>query len=756
MKLICTRPFLFILSLFVSFQSFSNQITVCSSSCNHSTIAAAVAAASAGDTIVISGTITESNIIVSKNLTFLGQGMYATIVQGSATRGAAAHRVFRIGNGASVTFRDLTVQHGREGTSDPAGYNSSGGAFLIDGTNTTLTLVNVDVKDNDNGSTSGGAGGAIGLFGTSTVLNLYNCRVEGSTSPTSAGALYLSATNGVVDAKNTVFDNNVATSGSGGAIFLGGTISSTYSNCTFSNNKANGNNSGGAVYGNSAYPVFTNCTFVGNTATTQGGALRVGPATLTNCTFYQNTATTLGGAIFRSGTNVNPLVVVNCTIYGNSGSAGGGVYYNSTANNINLVNSVLASNTGGDLYVANSSNLTVNQQNYVGSAAFGTGSASFAYTSGALNITTPLASNGGLTQTLSVGTGSVLINNGASSVSGITIPAKDQRNYNRSGSVDIGSFDAAASDALSIYYTQLGNATSAANRVLSATIADATAGIPTSGAFLPRIYFRKNSGAWQSAAGTLAAGTSNSGTWDFTIDHVTMGGVAQGDVISYFVTAQDNSSGSFAKSNLSGLVAADVTAVATAPTPDVYTVTLSTLPIKLLSFEAAKQGGNNVLLTWKVMEEEDADSYEVLRSNNHNSHFRSIATVPAKGLSSYSVTDKNISGTVYYQLKNKTKNGVVTYSKVISVTTGETLSVQLRPNVVTTDHAVLSVTSSTSAQAVYVVVDLAGREVLKRSIGLQTGHNNITVPLQQVGKGQYFLQLFVGNAKPQTLPFIRN
>lgn len=594
------------------------------------------------------------------------------------------------------------------------------------------------------------------MFGTNTNLNLYNCRVEGSVSPTSAGAFYLSATNGVVNAKNTVFDNNVATSGSGGAIFLGGTINSTYSNCTFSNNKANGaTNSGGAVYGNSALPVFTNCTFVGNTAGNQGGALRVGPATLTNCTFYQNTATAQGGAIFRSGTNVNPLIVVNCTIYANSGSAGGGVYYNSTANNINLVNSVLASNTGGDLYVNNSANLTVNQQNYVASSSFGTGSASFAYTSGTLNITTPLASNGGLTQTLAVGAGSVLINNGASSVSGLSIPLKDQRNYNRSGSVDIGAYDAAASDALSISYTQLGNATSATNRTLSVAIADATNGIPTSGSFVPRIYFKKNSGAWYSVAGTLASGTTNNATWDFTIDNALMGGVVNGDVISYFVTAQDNSSGSFAKSNLIGLVAADVTAVATAPTPDVYTITLSTLPIKLLGFEATKEGGNNVLLTWKVDEENDAASYEILRSNT-NSNFKTIATVPAKGLSSYSLTDKNVGGTVYYQLKSKTKNSQASFSKVISVSFEDKLFMQLTPNIVTTDHAVLSVTTSKAAQAVYVVVDMTGREVIRKTTALQPGNNSITIPLNQVGRGQYFLQFSLGNAVPQTISFIRN
>ncbi|HEU4901766.1 MAG TPA: choice-of-anchor Q domain-containing protein [Flavisolibacter sp.] len=754
MKKLLTRLAFLLFPLFPLSRTYANQFIVCASGCEYTTVSNAVAAAGNGDTIRLKGIITEAGITVAKNLTFIGEGMYNTAVQGSATRDTATHRVFYITGGATVTFKDLTVQNGKEGMPDPANAGASGGAFLVDGTSTTLTLINVDVKDNDNGNTSGGAGGAIGLYGTTTNLNLFNCRVEGNTSPGSAGAFYLTATNGVITAKNTVFDNNYAASGSGGAVFLGSTISASFANCTFCYNKANGS-SGGAVYGNTAVPEFTNCTFNNNMSTNQGGALRIGPATLTNCTFFQNTATAQGGAIFRGGTNSSNLSIVNCTIYGNTGSAGGGLYYNTTSGAINLVNSVLASNTGGDFYASNSSILSVNEKNYVSANSFGAGSAGFAYESGSLNISSSLVTNGGLTPTLAIGAGSVLINNGISSASGVTVLQKDQRNFSRSGTVDIGAYETAGSEGVTIAYSPLANTTSTATRTLNTTITDGTNGIPLSGSYVPRIYFKKNNGNWLSAAGTLTAGNDNNGSWEFAINNALLGGVANGDVISYFVTAQDNSAGSFAKSNLSGLVAADVLTVSAAPTPESYTINSSTLPIKLVDFAATKQGDNNALLTWKVIEDPDADSYEVLRSTS-NSGLKTIATVPAKGLATYAFTDKKVSGTVYYQLKTLTKNGEINYSKVVSVTFVSGSTVQLLPNLVTTGQATLSITAPANTEAMYTIVDAAGREVQKSRLALAAGSNNLVLSMSRISRGQYFLQVSMAGSAPQTIPFVKN
>ena len=54
------------------------------------------------------------------------------------------------------------------------------------------------------------------------------------------------------------------------------------------------------------------------------------------------------------------------------------------------------------------------------------------------------------------------------------------------------------------------------------TITDAT-GVPTSGTNRPRVYYRKNAGAWFSNPGILLTGTGLNGTWQFTMLAADMG-----------------------------------------------------------------------------------------------------------------------------------------------------------------------------------------------------------------------------------------
>ncbi|MBX2906403.1 MAG: T9SS type A sorting domain-containing protein [Taibaiella sp.] len=97
-------------------------------------------------------------------------------------------------------------------------------------------------------------------------------------------------------------------------------------------------------------------------------------------------------------------------------------------------------------------------------------------------------------------------------------------------------------------------------------------GVPLAGVFVPRIYFRKGAGAWSSAAGTKTAGSATDGTWRFIISAAAMGGVVAGDIISYYVVAQNGGGTVFGSPN-AGLAATDVNTIITAPTtPLTYTV----------------------------------------------------------------------------------------------------------------------------------------------------------------------------------------
>ena len=81
-----------------------------------------------------------------------------------------------------------------------------------------------------------------------------------------------------------------------------------------------------------------------------------------------------------------------------------------------------------------------------------------------------------------------------------------------------------------ITYNLLGNQCGAGSQVLTATITDAS-GVPTSGIGLPVLYYKVNAGAWVSQQG-VSTGTNQ---YTFTINPA----LVAGDVVSYYVTAQD-------------------------------------------------------------------------------------------------------------------------------------------------------------------------------------------------------------------------
>jgi trimeric autotransporter adhesin len=128
-----------------------------------------------------------------------------------------------------------------------------------------------------------------------------------------------------------------------------------------------------------------------------------------------------------------------------------------------------------------------------------------------------------------------------------------------------------------INYTTLSFACATGDRTLSGvTIADAS-GVATTGALVPRIYYKKTTGStWYSKPGTLSSGTATSGTWSFTIVAADLGTVAIGDNIEYYVIAQDNAATPNITSLPAGVVATNVNTVTTHPaSPNTYLVASS-------------------------------------------------------------------------------------------------------------------------------------------------------------------------------------
>ncbi|MFT3746148.1 MAG: MBG domain-containing protein [Pyrinomonadaceae bacterium] len=135
---------------------------------------------------------------------------------------------------------------------------------------------------------------------------------------------------------------------------------------------------------------------------------------------------------------------------------------------------------------------------------------------------------------------------------------------------DAGNFNGVDVAAPVITYTPFANTSITTDRVLSATITDVT-GVATGGN-APRVYYRKNAGAYFSSNCLLSSGTAQNGTWGCTIVNANLGGVAIGDVISYFMVAQD-SVGNLTASPSAGFTGTGVNTVTTPPTtPAAYSI----------------------------------------------------------------------------------------------------------------------------------------------------------------------------------------
>lgn len=193
--------------------------------------------------------------------------------------------------------------------------------------------------------------------------------------------------------------------------------------CAFYNNVAQ---NGGAIDAFSTELIITQSTFFGNQAIQTsdgsiGGAISIfsfeGSSTtvITNSTFNQNTASR-GGAIYKGfpifGGDPLELDLSSVTIAGNAATdTGGGVFV--IGGNFNVINSIVAGNTGGDI------NGTISSQGYnliqsTINTIFSGGAPQSTDIIGTSPLLAALADNGGGTETMMPMNGSPVIDKGTS------------------------------------------------------------------------------------------------------------------------------------------------------------------------------------------------------------------------------------------------------------------------------------------------------------------------------------------------------
>lgn len=172
------------------------------------------------------------------------------------------------------------------------------------------------------------------------------------------------------------------------------------------------------------------------------------------------------------------------------------------------------------------------------------------------------------------------------------------------------------------------------------------------------------------------------------------------------------------------------------------------MPLTLVNFSGTYRS-NAAYLKWETENEVNTDHFVVERSFGNND-FEPIGKVAAKGRTiektTYSLIDPKASlrgaGIVYYRLKMFDKDGSFTYSSVVAISIPDIMitSVSLYPNPAGKE-VILSINSFTDQKLSWQLIDNTGRVLRRKDVVVTKGANNISINLEQLPAGSYFLKV---------------
>ncbi|HTN44814.1 MAG TPA: T9SS type A sorting domain-containing protein [Flavipsychrobacter sp.] len=177
---------------------------------------------------------------------------------------------------------------------------------------------------------------------------------------------------------------------------------------------------------------------------------------------------------------------------------------------------------------------------------------------------------------------------------------------------------------------------------------------------------------------------------------------------------------------------------------------ISPLPVKLASFTANAKG-DLVNVEWVTANEKDMDNYGLERSVN-GTHYDAIATIKAKGNTTYTYQDGNaVPGVNYYRLRMNENSGAVTYSNtVIALMDQSGVRVFIYPNPAK-DILNVSLSKTITDPVKLEITDMTGRIVYSTVVK----DSEIGIDLKNLAAGTYQLQ-YGDDRQKQMIRFIKN
>jgi hypothetical protein len=178
----------------------------------------------------------------------------------------------------------------------------------------------------------------------------------------------------------------------------------------------------------------------------------------------------------------------------------------------------------------------------------------------------------------------------------------------------------------------------------------------------------------------------------------------------------------------------------------------TSLPVRLLSFNAAKSDDGTARLWWVVNGDDDITSYIVEKGFN-SKEFTVVSSITASGINNYEYNDNKIlTATTYYRLKFVSKNGKSTYSNVVAVTPKKSVKLEIFPNPVQSNLIVSY--AKTNVKGNISIASIDGKCLT--SIEVKAGTTQTSVDLSNLNKGNYVLTFLDADGNKSSKTIIKN
>ncbi|MGN6539512.1 MAG: T9SS type A sorting domain-containing protein, partial [Ginsengibacter sp.] len=170
---------------------------------------------------------------------------------------------------------------------------------------------------------------------------------------------------------------------------------------------------------------------------------------------------------------------------------------------------------------------------------------------------------------------------------------------------------------------------------------------------------------------------------------------------------------------------------------------MNALPVTFISIKAT-QKDKAVLVEWNVENESDMQQYEVEKSADGTSFLQAGTVTPLNnGAASYSWTDtKPFEGNNYYRIKRVSKDGQISFTKIIRVVVGKIATdISVYPNPITDESIHLQMSNMPAGVYAVKLTNSMGQAIFSGEI-THSGNNTIeTISARHLAKGIYQLEV---------------